>query len=234
MATERSFAVTPRLIVGLTVLALGVAFLLDEMGRFEARQILRFWPLALIVLGLTSVVQARETAGRLFGGVAAFVGLWFLFDNLGWIDSNPFILLKYFWPVTLLAAGGMLVWRSLRGPRPAVAAARSSDKLNAFALLSGVVVSSASQTFVGGSATAVLGGCDIDLRQAKLEGDEAVIDVFAIWGGIEIKVPPTWEIVGKVAPLMAGFEIKAATPPPGGPRLVVTGSAIMGGVEVHN
>src|SRR5262245_47945291 len=99
MAAERSFAVTPRLIVGLTVLAVGVAFLLDERGRFEAEHLLRYWPLALIGLGLGCALQGRESGARVFGAIAAVVGGWFLASNLGWVESSPFVLIRYFWPV---------------------------------------------------------------------------------------------------------------------------------------
>jgi hypothetical protein len=45
-----------------------------------------------------------------------------------------------------------------------------------------------SQSFRRGEAVAVMGGCEIDLTSAKIV-DEAVIDVLAFWGGIEIRVP---------------------------------------------
>jgi hypothetical protein len=235
MAAERRLPITPRLIIGLSVILLGLVFLLDEMGRLEADRVLRYWPLLLIALGVAWLLQPRgRGGGQIAGGIVTLAGVWFLADNLGWVRSNPLVLLRYFWPVLLLTAGASLVWRSLRGPRPALDGVRSNDRLGALALLSGIELSNASQAFAGGYATAIMGGCEIDLSQARVAGEEAVIDVFALWGGVEIKVPADWEVVGKVTPLLGGFESKAAQPTAGGQRLVVTGSAIMGGVEVHN
>lgn len=234
MSSDRRFAFAPRLVIGLGVIALGVVFLLDEMDRLEADDLLRFWPLLLVALGVSWFLEARETAGRLVGGVAAGAGLWFLADNLGLVSTNPLILLRYFWPALLVTVGAALVWRSLRGPRARTDGVAEADRLNAFALLSGVEMNNASQAFAGGQATAVMGGCEIDLRQAKMAGEEAVIEVFAMWGGIDIKVPPTWQVVGRVTPILGGFESKAAAPAAIDGRLVVSGSAIMGGVDVHN
>jgi hypothetical protein len=89
--------------------------------------------------------------------------------------------------------------------------------------------------FKGGQATAVMGGCEIDLRGASMpEGRPAVIDTFAFWGGIEIKVPDDWEVVSRGNAVLGGF-VNNARPLAGSRRrLVVTGLAIMGGVEVKN
>jgi len=81
-----------------------------------------------------------------------------------------------------------------------------------------------------------MGGVTLDLTQARIAGEEAVIDVFAWWGGIEIRVPPEWTVVSKVVPVMAGYEDKtrpttrSPTAPPS--RLLIRG--VMGGVEVKS
>jgi len=77
-----------------------------------------------------------------------------------------------------------------------------------------------------------MGGVELDLTDATMTQSPAVIEAFAMWGGIEISVPETWEVTGEVVPFMGGFEIKVA--PVGAPqrRLIVRGTAIMGGIEV--
>jgi predicted membrane protein len=79
-----------------------------------------------------------------------------------------------------------------------------------------------------------MGGCEIDLRKAGIAADPAVIDTFALWGGIEIYVPDDWEVVNRGFAVMGGFEDKTKRPVEPKGRLVVTGFALMGGVEISN
>jgi hypothetical protein len=59
------------------------------------------------------------------------------------------------------------------------------------------------------------------------------MDVVALWGGIEIKVPAGWTVDARVIPMMGAFENKVdSLAPAGGPRLVVRGHAIMGAVVI--
>ena len=50
-----------------------------------------------------------------------------------------------------------------------------------------------------------MGGCEIDLRHASIDG-EAVIDIFALWGGVELRVPPDWTVVSRVTPILGGVD----------------------------
>ncbi len=90
-----------------------------------------------------------------------------------------------------------------------------------------------SQNFRGGEVTAILGGADLDLRQASIQG-EAVLNVFSLAGGITIKVPVDWTVVMEGTAIIGGFEEKTAPPSAGGKRLVLRGYSILGGLEVRN
>ena len=86
--------------------------------------------------------------------------------------------------------------------------------------------------FRRGDLTAIMGGIELDLRGASTANGEAVIDLFVMWGGIEIWVPPDWAVSNEVGLLMAGAEDKSTGTQAARHRLVVRGFAIMGGVEI--
>jgi hypothetical protein len=90
---------------------------------------------------------------------------------------------------------------------------------------------------VEGTLTAVAfwGGVSIDLRQARFTTDALEISATAVMGGIEIVVPPDVEVDIRGIGIMGGFDRRASGPGsrPDGPRVTITGLALMGGVSVE-
>lgn len=219
----------PQLVLGLLIVTAGVFMTLDTVGILDAEYYLRLWPAGLIAIGLAKLWQSRgRHSGTIGGIILTLIGTWLLLDNLRIVRVD----LWDAWPLLLVLLGGSIVWRSVTGRRPAPADTNSI--VSAVAILGGVNRGNNSGTFRGGDLTAIMGGCEVDLRQAKING-EAIVDVFAMWGGIEIKVPDDWTVIGRVTPLLGGFEDK--TRPPQGAsehRLVVRGFVLMGGIEVKN
>jgi predicted membrane protein len=72
----------------------------------------------------------------------------------------------------------------------------------------------------------------LDLRGAAIQG-EAVLNVFAAFGGITIRCPPDWTVILQGTALLGGFDHKTMAPADSAKRLIVTGYAIMGGVDVR-
>jgi Domain of unknown function (DUF1707)/Cell wall-active antibiotics response 4TMS YvqF len=84
-------------------------------------------------------------------------------------------------------------------------------------------------------AVAVMGGVELDLRDALIEDEDIVITAVAVMGGIEIIVPEGIEVdVGGFA-FMGGHEYRPGSEPirPGTPMVRVRGYALMGGLEVR-
>jgi hypothetical protein len=84
------------------------------------------------------------------------------------------------------------------------------------------------------TATAVMGGVELDLRDAALEDREVIIWAWACMGGIGIRVPADVEVDVSGLALMGGFEDSSrVSAPPGAPVVRVKGFALMGGVDVR-
>jgi predicted membrane protein len=77
-----------------------------------------------------------------------------------------------------------------------------------------------------------MGGVELDLRSAGTGGQEAIIDVFVWWGGVEITVPPDWAVSNQVVAIMGGADDKSTGTQDARNRLVVRGFVVMGGVEI--
>jgi len=228
MTADNASRVTPRLVLGVAILLAGIAFTLDNLGILEAGELLDYWPLVFVALGLAKLAGVRRTGGWLSAGLWIFVGVWWTLYNLAIVDLHPIDL----WPVFLIVAGLFLVQRALR---PGRRSEPSPDKVTGFAVLGGSSKKSSSQDFKGGDFTAVMGGCEVDLRNARIANGPAVIDVFAFWGGVDIRVPPDWEVDGQVTAILGGFDNRAGTGQIDRSQvLVVRGLAMMGGVDVRS
>lgn len=231
MTAHRAFRLSPQLIFGLFVIALGVLFTLDNLGIARAEEYLRFWPVVLIAIGLVKMWQSRETSSGGFAGlVFALVGTWLLLEETAVVRVSFWEL----WPLLLVFFGAYLVWQGMAGSQRRTGTADSNSMVSAIAVLGGVARGNNSRHFRGGDLTAFMGGCELDLRKAAIDG-EAIIEVMAMWGGIEIRVPDDWTVISRVVPVMAGFEDK--TRPPQGAtnhRLIIRGVILMAGVEIKN
>jgi hypothetical protein len=101
------------------------------------------------------------------------------------------------------------------------------------AFLGGVVRKYDHSDFQRGEAEAFMGGIDLDFRDAIIEGDEARLEVTAVMGGVNIRVPRNWNVVSRVTPIMGGVKDRT-TSRSGNKRLVIEGTVLMGGLDIRN
>ena len=222
--------VTAQLVVGLLIIAVGVLLTLDNLNLVDAARYLRYWPAAFIAIGLAKLWQSRSGSNTFGAFVFILVGTWLLLERSAVVQVSFWDM----WPTLLVFFGLFLVFQGLSGPRRR-ASADSNALVSAVAVLGGVARGNNSSAFRGGELTAVMGGCELDLRHAAIDG-EAVIDVFALWGGIEIRVPEDWTVVSRITPILGGVEDKTRPPQAAASRhcLVLRGFVVMAGVEIKN
>jgi len=240
-------SVTPKFVIGVCLVLVGVVLALDQLGLLYANHLLRFWPAALIIIGLV-MLQRREGQSALRALVLIVVGGWLLLNTLGLVSLD---LWEFLVPLLLVFFGARIMMHNrssgsgappnLPGTGPQTGnspAGGSGEPVHAslFSLLSGSKRRWGKSVFRGAEMTAVMGGCELDLRDALMStGELAVIDVFAVMGGVTIFVPPHWTVSQEVEAIMGGVHDKTQSVPSNpAQHLLVRGTVVMGGVEISN
>jgi predicted membrane protein len=203
------------------------------MDIIDPHEYFRFWPTILIVIGILYLIQCQNGSGRVWGLILTFVGSAMLLDRFNFINFR----LWDYWPLILVFIGIMMIFkasshRKIFANEPSECTDTNSY-IKAIAIMGGFKRSNNSQDFKGGELTAIMGGLEIDLRDASIK-NEAVIDIFAMMGGIEMRVPEEWLVVIEGFPFMGGYEDKTRPPKDNSKRFVIKGTAVMGGVEIKN
>lgn len=81
---------------------------------------------------------------------------------------------------------------------------------------------------------ALMGGIELDLREAQFSERDVTIQAFSLMGGVSVIAPEDIEIDVTGLGIMGGFDHEASGPgTPGAPRLKVIGFSLMGGVDVR-
>ena len=225
----------PRMLLGGLIILLGIFFLLAEMDIVEFRDLIRLAPSLLIVAGAWILFRRRGGNPILVGGLLVAIGSWYL---LGYLNIIP----GGMWPVIVMAVGVFMIFsassrhrkRDEDGERVPDTRDQTSPWISVMAVLGAAQRGCNAKEFQGGELTAVMGGAEIDLRHASIGAEPAVIDGFAFWGGIEIKVPRDWTVENRGVALLGYFGDKTNQTGDADKRLIIKGHAIMGGIEIKN
>jgi hypothetical protein len=181
MPTNRRFF-TPNVVTGFGLAFLGVALLLDRLQVTDAWEVLKFWPVMLILFGLSVAVQAVQ--GPLPREMQPERNM----------ISAPLVLVVIIFAILGTSAS-----------RRTEVKADGNDRLSISAILGGNEHISHSAQFQSASLTSIMGGSKLDLRQATMApGTQAVVDVFAVMGGVELLVPKEWNVDVQLVPVMGG------------------------------
>jgi len=245
---------------GLLVVLVGVCLLANQALRTMGVIIPSWvftWPVLLMVIGF--FVGMASGFRNLSWAVLILIGGMFLLDSF-----VPELHLKEFiWPVCLIGVGLIMVLgASFRKPRnwgqhlgmkqdwrtwkqeikqkydaPQSGQYKEGEEfLDSTSIFGGVLKKVYSKKFQGGQITNFMGGTEIDLSQADIEG-QVIIEVTQIFGGTKIILPPHWSVKSEIIVLFGGIEDKqvhqGSIPEPG-KLLVLQGTTVFGGIELRS
>ena len=209
------------------LIAVGGLWLLDAAGVLDAGAIIdHWWPVAVIALGLAAAaVDRRFSLGPV---VVVVIGALLL---VGELDLAEFDVLV--WPVVAIVAGFWLLFNRGQWGRTRD---EVSERQDVVAVLGAAETRNRSPHFRHANVSAVFGGATLDMRDAHLDPG-ATVDALALFGGVDVIVPPGWRVELGGLPIFGGYDDKTAgngNLSPDAPVLKVAATAIFGGVDVKS
>ncbi len=230
-----------KIMFGITALCIGVYFLGAAIGFWELQSFKGWWTLFLIIPAIASMISSgiNFMNSLLLGG-----GIWLFI-------SEQEILTAYQLKISGLAVlffafGIWLIISSLRKKTVSNHAENfskidntfenakfdSSSKPEYIAVMSGGEYINNSSDLRGGSATAVLGGLDIDLSNVRINRN-VTFHTNAVLGGVDIYVPSGVRVEVSGTAIMGGCDnLVPGIYDESLPVLTIKYSAVLGGVDV--
>lgn len=219
-----------RTLIGIILVILGAAFLLDQLAIIKLGVLIStYWPLLLIAIGVYHLV--KKNLSIISGLVLTLIGLYAQLKKLNLLPPDT---RKYFWPVSFILLGlTIILSRTKDGKIPS----NNEDRINNVVVFSGLESRNISQNFKGGNITAIFGGAELDFNNATLSEEGAFLDLTAVFGGIQIKVPSNWKVVVSGVPIFGGWENKIKAAPEqnhDASILRIRCLAMFGGITIDN
>jgi predicted membrane protein len=240
---DRTRRFSSALLIGIVFLGWGVAILFHQLG-LVSRVVFDFWPLILVVFGLANLFEDGRGGRHVWGVVMLSCGLLLMGNELGLFRVRWDML----WPVIIIAVGVVMIYQAMGGGLNFGGSLKEGFSkwttkiedadVDAMAVFGGFKRKLTTKTFRGGRVMAMFGGYQLDLRNADIQDDQAILEATSVFGGGEIRVPETWNVVIEATGIFGGYSddrhVSDNELPPNAKKLIIRGVALFGGVEVKN
>lgn len=213
------------IVLGALLIAAGVLSALDVFGIAEFDFSFDGWWTIFIIL--PAVLGIISDKGDRFGSVALlFVGVYLLLAARNVIEYGMFW--KLFVPTLIIIIGVKLIVKALSRDNGKAGSSETSKGVSVF----NSDMSNASNVKVA-KASAIFGGTKLNLTDADI-ADAAALDLFCLFGGIELVVPENVEVKMNAFCLFGGIsdkrKIDAAAQKTA--TLTINGFCMFGGADI--
>lgn len=243
---------------GVILILIGALFLAFNFGFLEGgfKRVVFSWQMLLILIGLLSMFHKH-----IFSGLACIaIGGFFIVPRLAvacpdtfyWVEVD---FVRTYWPILLIVGGLLILLHIIIRPKRYHGAHHhisedsyyreykktkdghhsGMDKNSVFSNVEEIVLD---PEFTGGEINAVFGNIVLDLRKTNLPEGKTVLEVNAVFGGITVYVPETWDVELHLDNVFGGFndirnriltdEVDKTR------KLIIMGSCVFGGGEIRN
>ena len=223
---------TRRILWGIILVVFGVLFGLDVVDIIDMKDLFEgWWTFFIILPSIVSIIADRE---KIWGIAGLFTGSVLFLACQDIIEDSAVI--KLIIPFIIVLVGIKLIFKDLFN-KDVKAAKQKAEAIGApakeyAATFSGNDVDFSGESFTSAKVNAVFGGMKCDLRNAVIT-DGAVLDISAIFGGIDILVPSDINVKISTTSIFGGTSDKRITKPVNGAvTLYITGNCIFGGADI--
>lgn len=227
-----------RMFFGLGIAVVGIVLMLKTLGILPP--FVRFsWPLILLIIG--GLIGVKNSFRGNAWWILMLVGGAHLipaFEILG--KSSRHLV----WPLGLVIFGIMIAFRPRRynfrnHHKPNnVAHVTDDSRLIIDVTFGGRKEIITAKDFKGGDVSVSFGGSEINLTQADIFEDNAVLNFNISFGSVELIVPSNWEIVNEIHPTMGSVDdervIHASSPGEVRKKLILRGNCSFGSIEIKS
>lgn len=239
--SNKEYNRSPNIWISVLLIAIGVMFLLQNFDILYIANIWDFWPLILVVIGISKLFHS-DFKDLYSSGILIGLGILFLLIEF---DVFDFADIFQFWPVILIIIGVRIILAHKQQTQGGletdtdIEAYHTENRVDAVAIFGGREMHFSTENFRGGSVTALFGGTDLHFDNSRIALGKHKLDVFVMFGGVNICAPPNWNIVLKGVPIFGGFSDsrKKLAPPEEISEervLIISGFAMFGGVEIKD
>lgn len=223
------------MILGLIFIVVGIIFALNAFNITNINIFFNgWWTLFIIVPNLVSLIQGKDRLSSIF---------WLIIGLLLLIISNEIIPLDLLWklliPMILIFIGLSFLSKEFYSNKikKDINLLKKNKKnidngFEHWATFSETKVNAEEKDFKNVTLNAIFGSMKYDLSKSNLKND-AIIDAYAIFGGIEIIVPK--DVVVKIIPtsIFGGTEDKTINrESTNGKILYINSTCVFGGVSI--
>jgi hypothetical protein len=246
-------------VTAIIIIMVGIALLLHQLGMLPHDFMPHIWPAVFILAGILAVINATSSkllygvirgtkvgsdkvlkkdpaATVLFGVALMAVGVVLELNARGMIHVGW----EVFWPLVIIGVGASMLWRHAR---PATGHQQDGESSEEYPfdlnfVFSGTDRQVYDKDFKGGRINAVFGGFKLDLLHADIRSGPAVLEVNAVFGGGEVRIPDSWAVEIQGSSMFGAMEDKTRRyqPDPTQPvkTLVIKGAVVFGGIVIKN
>ncbi len=222
-----------RLLFGLILLVLGSMMIARHFHwlDYDVYNIVFSWQMLLIAIGSIGLLNSRHNASNY---ILIFIGLFFMLTK---IPDLHFDARRLFWPFIFIFMGLLILTRhgKYRGKHWQFnRKGTSSDFLDDTVVFGGGRINMTTKEFKGGRITSIFGGSEYNFHQAELADGENVLDVFHVFGGSKLLIPPDWNVKIDVMAIFGGYSDKRINiaDANSNKQLYIKGMVIFGGGEI--